>query len=472
MPMINFLIKVFFIPIVFFVPAGWFGFKLYAETQLIEAMNKYAPLASDYADIKFDEFNVHIAGKVTITKITVTPAKAFKSPVNIERLSVIFPSTLTMMKTMYDVSTGEVSELPDSLRFQYDGIRLPLAGNEEFYTGFNDTRQSQLKEELDGIVEPICGDEYIIGLSELKQMGIYTLIDGHFWEYNYTPENQKMVVRFGISATNLYKASIQASFYKKGSPALNDFMQVPSLSSAEFSYQDEGLVKMSNQYCAHSSGISTEEYINRLIDLPDSFYFYTTGIVPNEAMKNAYINFLKNPGTVTIKAHLPPSFHPQALSVYDTELWVSSFGLSLQVNNSTVSPFEIITPAHFGPAGDTDDQEMAETPSMNNESPVEKEWKPQPSYGDDSKTYIFVDEVPSTDQETERLNHQRSRDIPIYELPDHIGAWLEVFVEQSKSFRGELIAVERERLLLKVRSGGGSITMPIKLHRIKSIKPR
>ncbi|WP_257286452.1 hypothetical protein [Endozoicomonas sp. SESOKO1] len=471
--MINFLIRVLFTTVFFIAPAGWLGFKLYAETQLIEAINEFKPMASDYADIQFDEVNVHITGKVSITEITVTPKYTFKTPINIERLSVIFPSTLSMMKTMYDVINEGGSELPDSLRIQYDGVQLPLAGNEHFFTGFNDKRQLQLKETLQGELEPLCGSEYIIGLNQLRQMGINTLINKHFWEYNYTPENQEMVIRFGISATNLYKASLQTSFYKKGTPVISNFMQIPPLTNAEFTYQDEGLVRMSNQYCALSSGISTVEYINRLNNLPDSFYFHTTGIVPNGAMKNAHIDFLRNPDTVSIKAHLPPNFHPEALSVYDTELWVSSFGLSLEVNNSTVTPFEIVTPAHFDPAGSSsDDVEMTETPSRNAEPHIKKEIKPQPIYGDESKTYIFVDELPSANQEIDLLKQQQSSDIPIYELPNHIGAWLEVYVDPSKSFRGELIAVERERLLLKVRSAGGSITIPIKLHRIKSVKPR
>ena len=251
-------------------------------------------------------------------------------------------------------------------------------------------------------MEPVCGIEYIIGLNEFKQMGIDTLIDRHFWEYKYTPENQKMFVRFGISATSLYKASLQASFYKKGSPVIDDFMQIPTLTNAEFTYQDEGLVRMSNQFCAHSSGISTE-YINRITNLPDSFYS-TTGIVPNGAMKNALINFLKNPDTVTIGAQFPPNFHPQALSVYDTELWVSSFGLSLLVNNSPVSPFEIVTPTHFGPTEDSDDVELIETPSTKTKPQIEKKLKPQPIYGEDAKTFIFVEELPSGNQETESLS--------------------------------------------------------------------
>lgn len=454
--MINFLIKVLFISIFFIIPAGWFGFKLFAETQLINVLNKYALKTSDYADIEFDEVTVHITGKVLITKIEITPVQIFKSQINVESLSIIFPSTLAMMKTMYDVSIEESPELPDSLRFQYDGIQLPLVGIEQFYTGFNDKKQLRLKKELDGILEPVCGNEYIIGLNQLKQIGINTLIDRHFWEYTYNPENQKMLVQFGISATNLYKASIQASFYKKGSPVIDDFMQIPTLTNAEFTYQDEGLVRMSNQFCAHSSGISTVEYINRITNLPDSFYFHTTGIVPNGAMKNALINFLKNPDTVTIKAQFPPNFHPQALSVYDTELWVSSFGLSLLVNNSPVSPFEIVTPTHFGPTEDSDDVELMETPSTKTKPQIEKKRKPQPIYGEDAKTFIFVEELPSSNQETESLKHQQSKDIPIYELPNHIGAWLEVYIEPSKRFSGELLAVERERLLLKVRSAGAA----------------
>ncbi|MBO9494991.1 hypothetical protein J7438_12975 [Thalassotalea sp. G20_0] len=469
--MINALIKLFFIPVFFVGPAAWFGFKFYSETQLIKAIDKYKPVISDYAEVEFGSVNVHITGEVSITKITLTPKKILKSPITIKRLTVVFPSILTMMKTVYDVSDGELSELPDSLRVQYDGIQLPLKGNEEFYTFFNDQRQLRLKQELSSIVEPTCGIEYIIGLNEFQQMGIDTLIDRHFWEYKYTPENQKMFVRFGISATNLYKASLQASFYKKGSLVIKDFMQIPSLTNAELTYQDEGLIRMSSQHCANSSGISKDAYINRLTNLPDSFYFYKAGIVPNEAMKNAYINFLKNPDTVTIKAHFPPNFHPHAFSVYDTELWVSSFSLTLLVNNSPVSPFEIITPGQFGPAGDSDDMNMTEPSSGNTNANIKKEWQSQPAHGEASKTYFFVDELPATNQESELLN-QQPRDIPIYELPNHIGAWLEVYVEPSKRFSGELLGVERERLLLKVRSAGGSITMPIKLHRIKSIKVR
>ncbi|WBA88180.1 hypothetical protein [Endozoicomonas sp. GU-1] len=304
--MINLLIKLFIIPFFLVAPAAWFGFKLYAETQLISAIDKYKPVISDYAEVEFDTVNVHISGKVSITKITLTPKKTLKTPITIKRLTVVFPSTLTMMKTVYDVSTGELSELPDSLRVQYDGIQLPLEGNEEFYTLFNDQRQLRLKQELGSIVEPTCGIEYIVGLNEFQQMGIDTLIDRHFWEYKYTPENQKLFVRLGISATNLYKASLQANFYKKGSLVINDFVQIPSLTNAELTYQDEGLIRMSSQHCANSSGISKDAYISRITNLPDSFYFYKAGIVPNEAMKNAYINFLKNPDTVTIKAHFPP----------------------------------------------------------------------------------------------------------------------------------------------------------------------
>ncbi|WP_257263826.1 hypothetical protein [Endozoicomonas sp. ONNA2] len=470
--MINFLVRLLFIPFFLITIAGWFGFKLYAETQLTKALKKYAPMASDYADIEFDTVNVHISGKISISKITITPVKIFKSPITAESLSIIFPSTLAMMKTMYHFNINEIPELPDSLRFQYDGIEFPLKGNEHFYTGFNYKKQLRLKKELNGILEPVCDDQYIIGVNQLKQMGINTLIDSLFWEYSYNSENQKMLVQFGISATDLYKASLQARFNKKGTPVIDDFMKIPVLTNAEFTYQDAGLVRMSTQFCAKSFGISTAEYINFITNLPDIFYYYITGSVPNEAMKKAQINFLKNPDTVTITGNFPPNFHPQAFSVYDPELWVSSFGLSLLVNNSPVSPFEILSPTHFGPAGGASDSELANIPATKIEPQIRKERQSQINYGENDENFLFVEELPSNQQEEELRKHQQFIDIPIHDLPILIGAWLEVHVEPSKIFRGDLLAVDREKLLLKVESPGGSITTPIKLHLVKSIKTR
>ena len=49
--MINFLIKVLFIPIFFIIPQDGLDLSFLAETQLINVLNKYALKTSDYADM-------------------------------------------------------------------------------------------------------------------------------------------------------------------------------------------------------------------------------------------------------------------------------------------------------------------------------------------------------------------------------------------------------------------------------------
>ncbi len=302
---------------------------------------------------------------------------------------------------------------------------------------------------------------------------------------HYNEDSQKLVASFGFSATDLYTASLKINISNQKSVGFQDLMQMPQISSVEMTYQDQGLVPATNKYCAQQSGISINEYIQRNTNLPDEYYFHTLGIVPNEAMKKAYIGFLKKPESISISSYLPPNFNPMILAVYDTEHWVSTLGLSLKVNNNTVSPFELITPdpsefmdgqpEDYNMAIDGwDDLEGMEDPSMEGEPQIEMEWEPETADEAPVSSSVYTDQQSVEEEYQTAYLHRKpqSKDISVHQLPDHIGRQIEVFVERSKSFSGELLAVDRDALMLKVRVGGGSITMPIKIQRIKSIEAR
>ena len=481
--MINLLIRRLIV-LSIFLSALWFGFKFYSESQISEKLNQLAFIASSQAIIRFEDVTVHITGKISISNIEITPVSISEDPFHAEKISLIFPNTFEMIKLMYNVGMGNDVEMPESLRLQLDGINDPFIDDQSIYAGITEERNSFLREELKNTSEPICGDDYIIGPDDYKEMGISSLITGFYWEYKYNKDNQKLMASFGFSATDLYTASMKINIANQQSVGIQDLMQMPQISSVEMVYQDQGLVPTTNKYCAQKSGISLDEFIQRNTYLPDEYYLHTIGIIPNEAMKKAYIDFLRKPESISITSYLPPNFNPMILAVYDTEHWVSTLGLSLKVNNNVVSPFELITPdpsefmvdqsAGFEMAQDGwDDIETIEDLSMDTEPQIEMDWESESANEQGTTSSAFMDEQPVEEHETAFLHRQpRSRDIPVYQLSDHIGRQVEVFVERSKSFSGELLAVDREALILQVRVGGGTITMPIRIQRIKSVESR
>ncbi|MFK0573762.1 hypothetical protein, partial [Endozoicomonas sp.] len=182
------------------ISASWFGLKFYAESEITEKLNKFVLLASSQAIIRFEATTVHVTGKISLSNVEITPINISEDPFYAERVSVIFPDTFEMIKLMYNVDMGNDFELPKSLRFQFDGINDPLMDIQGIYADAIDDLNNLLREQLSHISDPVCGEDYIIGPKEFSEMGFNHLITGFFWEYNYTPGNQKPGLNFGVNA--------------------------------------------------------------------------------------------------------------------------------------------------------------------------------------------------------------------------------------------------------------------------------
>ena len=456
---LSLLKKLVFLSIV--ISIAWFGFKYYSEKRIKEGLEQAAYMASSEARIRFDEVTVDISGAISVSELEIAPRSYMEDKFYAKKASVVFPNTLEMMKLMYDIKMDNDWEMPASLTLRFDGINDPLISEYGLYAQSVKKMNTMIRQRLDGVAEPVCGEHYVLGPAAIKEMGYDAMFSSMLVAYEFNRLDQKLSLRIGGGVPDAYTVTAKINLENQRSLGIQDLMSMPSVDSVELVYQDEGLTKKSNRFCAKKEGITADQYIERFAALPDDYYAFSLGVIPNKAMKAAYLDFMKNPDNITITSYPPPDFNPMILGIYEAQYLVEILGLTLSINDKTVTPFELNVPKRNYPPMQQADVNKKELKAKSSErmavSEPEEESEPPAAKREQPESQI-------------RKKIGSSRVIPLENLSEHIGRYIKVSVERSKHFVGRLVSVEPDTVSLQLRHGGGTFTMPIEKHRIESVE--
>ncbi|GAA4647739.1 hypothetical protein GCM10023116_00010 [Kistimonas scapharcae] len=416
-------------------------------------------MASSDMRIRFDEVTVDIFGEISVSEIEIAPRNYMEDKVYTKKASVVFPNTFEMIKLMYDVRMDNDWEMPDSLIIRFDGMNDPLISEYGQYAQAVKITNANIKQRLEGVVEPVCDGHYMFGPAAIKEMGYDAIFSSMFVAYEFNRLDQKLSLRIGGGVPDAYTVTAKVNLENLSSLGMQDLMSMPSIDSLELVYQDDGLMKEVNRFCSSKEGITVEEYIKRFAVLPDDYYAISWGLIPNQPMKAAYLDFMKNPDNITITSYPPQDFNPMILGVYEAQYLVEVLGLSLSVNDKTVTPFELNVPKKgYQAKQQANVKEKVSEPKKRERMAVKEPETEPPSAKKEQPESPLRNKIGA------------SRVIPPDQISDYVGHYVKVSVERSKHFTGILVSVEPDTVSLQLRHGGGTFTMPIKKHRIESIE--
>ena len=454
---LSLLKKLVFLSIVLLI--AWFGFKYYSEKRIKEGLEQAAYMASSEARIRFDEVTVDISGAIVLSELEIVPRNYMEDKFYAKKASAVFPNTFEMIKLMYDIRMENDWEMPASLTLRFDGIDDPLISEYGLYAQSVKAMNGMIKQRLEGVAEPVCGEYYVLGPSAIKEMGYDAMFSSLFVSYDFNRLDQKLSLRVGGGVPDSYTVTAKINLENQRSLGIQDLMVMPSIDSVELTYQNEGLTEKINRFCANKEGITVDQYIERFAALPDDYYALSLGIIPNQAMKTAYLDFMKKPDAITITSYPPPDFNPMILGMYEAQYLVEVLGLSLSINDKTVTPFELNIPKNaYQPKQQANVEEKVSNHRKRERMAVQESEAEPPAAKKEQKKSQLQKQIGS------------SRVIPLDQISDYIGHYVKVSVERSKHFIGRLVSVESDTVSLQLRHGGGTFTMPIEKHRIESIE--
>jgi hypothetical protein len=227
----------------------------------------------------------------------------------------------------------------------------------------------------------------------------------------------------------------------------------PQLKEITLLYQDLSLTKRTNQYCAKQSNQTIEQYIEAETGKSDKAYALQWGLIPGPGLKQAYKDFLTNPGTVKVTMRPPANFNQNTINLYKPEDLPSILNLAVNVNEKLVNDLSF----SFQPADVSEAEEIA-------------------SLQDRLSTFKEIlqskDDKPLIQQPTriKKGPPPRFHQVKIADLNKHIDRQVRVYTNSNQIRRGRLASVTGSAINVTQDVHRGEFTMIIVKAEIKKVE--
>lgn len=224
-------------------------------------------------------------------------------------------------------------DLPERFNISIKGFKVDLYGS---MIDKVDQLLNELNSMSKGLVTSPCGNKLYLGPVDYRQMG-YDILNSDI-EIGYKFTGQGIQLTYDITTRDFGSAAMVIKMTGPTRPSAMAFTSnPPQLAEISIAYQDLSFVQRSNEYCARESNRDVAKYIEAEVNKPDKAYAFEWGFVPGPGLKQAYKEFLTNPGTISLTMHPPADFTPGSLGLYKPEAIPTLLDMKLSVNEKPVS---------------------------------------------------------------------------------------------------------------------------------------
>jgi hypothetical protein len=265
---------------------------------------------------------------VTLENVSILPS-GFEDGIKIDSITLRTQDISYLLKG-FDSRRGE---FPKRLGISMKGLKIDLYGS---MVDQLERVSNQLRNMMKGLVPSTCGNKLYLGPAEYREMGYDILNSDLDFSYKFTDQGIEMTYNW---VTREVAAAIMVM--KMTGPTRPTAMAVmnnpPQLTEISFAYQDLDYTKRSNEYCAKQGKREVAQYIEAEVNKPDTAYALQWGFVPGPGLKQAYKDFLTNPGSVSLTIRPPTGFNQNTIGLYKPEELPGLLNMELAVNEQPVT---------------------------------------------------------------------------------------------------------------------------------------
>lgn len=429
------------------------GLKAYIFFQTRDAFKQFIALASPFAFIQYGGIGSTLhRGAVHVTNVRITP-NGMSEAVTLERLTYD-PGGLWALLSMS--RRLEARELPESLSIEARGLAVGLDG------------------ELTGRIEALAkarapgaggagGAAHCAGLStfgpgHLRTLGYQSLVSDFTLTYQY--DRAASQLRMNVDGITRDLSSATFSMITKGPISMAraaGARGAPKVSEITMTYKDAGYTERLKRYCAQASGKSVEDYINAEVSQPPEAFRQQWGIVPGPGLREAYRNFLTQPGEVYV--HIAPTTElaEAAASVFKPDELLAQLNATVKVNGQRVDDlsFSLGEPVQVAAK-----DEASSASADNATAPVEG----ISEGGQRPRARRAYEDLP-----TANTREMKYRSVPVDELEKIVGEYVRLTVGENRVREGSLTRVMNRTAYVEVRLAASStIVVQIPFANIKT----
>ena len=317
------------------------GLKGYLHYTYESLLNEAIQNASPFVELRYDDLSTTFDGDLIIKGITVTPRAEFTDTVRIGSVHYDTPGVLYLLTNRDRLEQGE---FPSHVRLEIRGLEVPLDG---FIAGALDKSTEAENVKLDGQITPFCGDAHYLTSRHYAEMGYKSWVSDISLGYEFKKHSQLIHIALTWATRGIGSLALSADLSGVTSTSAQTLMASgpPSLSRVELIYGDDSYVSRILEYCAGKRQMTREELIQAEVNAEPEYYAATWGILPGQALLQAYQRFLESPAEVRVVMHTDTIGDLATLSQYRKTDLPALLNMQVYVNGEVVDDLSFSEPA-------------------------------------------------------------------------------------------------------------------------------
>jgi hypothetical protein len=405
--------------IVILAPAVLYGVaKVYVHYRVTSGLDRLISQAAPFADIRYDDVESSLGGKLAINQIEVTPpGTGFNLKIEAVELQG------DGFGFLLDLAGGlDQNEVPPKLSARFKNMQFPI--NEEIFAGL-----MMMGDPNSGGMKKVCSLGGLLQRSELMELGFTSINADVGFGYEFDADAETLEARFDYEMRGVDSAAVDIRLSGVSEQAMGMMGVSPVVEDANVVYSiDPEYMQRAVRYCADKKEQEPEEFIRSLFSQSDAYYQYNLGFVPGFGLRSLFEELITKGGTVEIKIAWPAELPMQQIALMPPETIIQMMFEQVNVNGRLITDMSLsqidITGMEFG-----------------------------------REELLDEDAVRWAEQQRRKKRRWAFQEVSKKELPNHLGRQVRLYVRGSSKPRvGELDEVTSSEVLVDLRKNKGTIT--------------
>ena len=434
----------------------WYQVKRFTDQLAVQAV--------DVLTFEYDSIETSFDGVAGIRNVRIYPMGS-DYPLKVDAIRAVSDSWLYFIKLGTPLDKGD---LPNHLGFEILGMNVDF--NAPYFAQL-EAYSAAVNDHYTG-----CEQSQVSGIELMKKLGYSSLYTDIKLAYQFNPESEYMTLTMDSSSAGSFEMGVSADV-DMGVTQLNRNSAAavkPKLGGVSVHYKDQAFNRKYLQYCAALNNESTEQFVNRHVELLAKQY-QQIGLVFNQELIDAYRQFISTDGDMRLKMTTENPLPMQAMAVGGAEQ-LKTWDVQLQVNGQVIAPVDVdwkmpeleAATVEGRPPASGESGEASEI-SGQQEGAVEQSSNQQVTSVADS-TDTQSDQQRSYEQPAYEPPAKDYVEKPVNELSRYVGSSIRVETHNGHLIEGTIFKIRRNQVQIEQKLDGGVALLPILFSNIKQAK--
>ncbi len=438
-------LKTAFMGLLIFTGALYGAAKGYIHYHVSSELDKIIPLASPFAEIRYQGIGSSYEGSITVENISVYPSDS-NDEITIESARIAGDG----LPFLYRLMVGSFQNTPpEKFRLSVKGFSIPLDGDlaASYINMLEEAKQVSGVKDPDG-----CGVMTGLSLDLLGALGFYSITMDAALDVDLDSATGRAETQldFDLQGVGYSQINLLLSHLPQPGSAMTEVRQ-PLLSEMSVAYQiDSDFVVKARQYCAASRGLTVDAFIASMLNMDERQLAQQLGFIPGPGLIAAIKHFIKDPREVSFGIHPSEAIDPATLSFYKPEEIPEILDLKLAINGEPVTDLSFSLPAQTASTG-------VHTSGL-------------ASQLSDAKS-AFSSDIGAAKKLKRPIPAREYLPTKIAQLHNYMDKSVRIYVDQENAMRkGVLVSMTKDQITIKQRLSGGDMTVQVPLKQISRVE--